>query len=144
MLKYWIKYWKWGFMIVMLFCKVMLSNYLHQISLAYRWVFLFLSCRVILAEYILVLRVLSHHVTDEVLSLLKVVTKCWWAQQLRIYFSSTCFCWRMSFKLAIYFNLWYCKHFKAMFSLIRFELSMYYLFVNSIVILFLLQTLCIY
>jgi hypothetical protein len=34
----------------------------------------------------------------------------------------------MSFKLAIYFNLWYCKHFKAMFSLIRFELSMYYLF----------------
>jgi hypothetical protein len=40
----------------------------------------------------------------------------------------------------VYFNLCYCNDFKAtLFLLIRFELSMYYLFVNSTVILFLLQ-----
>ena len=39
-------------------------------------VFLFLSYRVSLAEYILVLRVLSHHVVGEVLGLLKMVAKC--------------------------------------------------------------------
>jgi hypothetical protein len=43
-------------------------------------VFLFLSCRVSLAEYIRVLRVLSHHVAGEVISLLKMVANDWWAR----------------------------------------------------------------
>ena len=105
-------------------------------------VFLFLSCWVSLAEYILVCRVLSHPVAGEGLVLLNVVAKCRWARRLRIYFSPIFFCWRMLSKLAIYIsNLCYCNHFKAtLFPLIRFELSIVLLFVNSIVILFLLQT----
>jgi hypothetical protein len=80
-----------------LFCKIMLSNPLHEkkpcISLR---VFLFFSCQVSLAEYIRVLRVLSHHVAGEVLGLLKIVANRWWARRLYIYFSSICYRWRMS------------------------------------------------
>jgi hypothetical protein len=43
-------------------------------------VFLFVSCRVSLAEYIRVLKVLSHHVAGEVISLLKMVANHQWAR----------------------------------------------------------------
>ena len=43
-------------------------------------VYLFLSYRISLAEYILVLRVLSYHVVGEVLNLLKMVATCRWAR----------------------------------------------------------------
>ena len=108
-------------------------------------VFIFLSCQISLAEYIRVLRVLSHPVAVVGLVLLKVVAMCRWARWLCFYFSSTCFCWRMSFKLAVYFNLCYYNYFKAMlFLLIRFELSIYSLFMNLIIILFPLQTPCMW
>ena len=86
--------------------------------------FLFLSRQVSLAEYIRVLRI-----CPAILQVKFSACWIWWLIAGRlgdvyIVFLSICFYWRMSIKLAMYFNLCYYNLFKAMLSLlIWFELS---------------------
>ena len=74
---------------------------------------LFFSCRVSLAEYNWLLRVLSHPVAGVVLCPLMVVTKCQWAQLSCICFSSMLLLEDVIWASNIISNLCYCKHFKA-------------------------------
>jgi len=96
-----------------LFAKVMLSDQLHEISLAYPWVFLFLSCRVSLAKYIRVLRVLSHPVAGEDLVLLKGWLSAGGLDDSIIISHQYDFVGGCHWKLAMYSNLCYCNRFKS-------------------------------
>jgi hypothetical protein len=76
-------------------------------------VFYFVLCRVSLAEYNWVLKVLSHPVAGVVLCLLKVVTKCRWTRLLCIYFLSMLLLEDIIWTSNMNSNLCHCKHFKA-------------------------------
>ena len=105
----------------------------------------FFSYRVSLAEYNWVLRILSCPVAGEVLCLLKVVTKCRWARLLRICFSSM---------LLLEGVIWASNMIQTndliiisklcCFNLFGFETELVLITCDPIVILFPLQTLCMW